>query len=180
MVDVGCGAGAGPIAVAQAFPNADVHGYDNSVFALKLAEENKARAGVANVTFHNPERDPLPASPTFDFVMALDCLHDMTQPAAVAASVRRAIRDDGTWLIREIRSSGSWTEDQRNPMLAMMYGFSVASCMSSALSEPGGAGLGTLGLPPPALEALCHAAGFAHVAVHDLDDPTNLFYEVRV
>ena len=36
----------------------------------------------------------------------------------------------------------------RNPMLAMMYGFSVSSCMSSALSEPGGVGLGTLGLNP--------------------------------
>jgi methylase of polypeptide subunit release factors len=43
-----CGAGAGPIAVAKAFPNAHVHGYDNSVVALKLAEENKSKAGNAN------------------------------------------------------------------------------------------------------------------------------------
>ena len=32
-------------------------------------------------------------------------------------------------------------------MASLMYGISVLSCMSSALSEPGGAGLGTLGLP---------------------------------
>jgi methylase of polypeptide subunit release factors len=38
VADVGCGAGAGPIALAQAFPRADVHGYDNSIFVLKLAE----------------------------------------------------------------------------------------------------------------------------------------------
>jgi len=47
------------------------------------------------------------------------------------------------------------------------------------LSEPGGAGLGTLGLPPPRVEALCAAAGFSRVKVHDVDDPANLYYEVR-
>ena len=30
----------------------------------------------------------------------------------------------------------------KNPMAAMMYGTSVLTCMSSALSEPGGLGLG--------------------------------------
>jgi hypothetical protein len=50
--------------------------------------------------------------------------------------------------------------------------------MSSALSEPDGAGLGTLGLPAPAVEDLCRAAGFERVVLHDLDDPANLFYEV--
>ena len=33
VADVGCGAGAGPIAIAAAFPNADVHGFDNSLNA---------------------------------------------------------------------------------------------------------------------------------------------------
>ena len=103
----------------------------------------------------------------------------MTFPDRAAAALRRAIADDGTWLIREIKSSGRWQQDQRNPMLAMMYGSSVSVCMSSALSEPGGAGLGTLGLPPPRVEALCTAAGFTRVVVHDVEDPANLYYEVR-
>ena len=55
VADVGCGVGAGPIALAQAFPHADVHGYDNSTFALQLAGENKLKAGAGNVTFHNPD-----------------------------------------------------------------------------------------------------------------------------
>jgi hypothetical protein len=64
-------------------------------------------------------------------------------------------------------------------MLALLYGFSVQTCMSSALSEPGGAGLGTLGLPPDVLRAMCADAGFSSVRLHDVEDPANLYYEVR-
>jgi hypothetical protein len=61
----------------------------------------------------------------------------------------------------------------------MMYGTSVATCMSSALSEPGGAGLGTLGLHRELLEEMARTAGFTRFAVHDIDDPANLYYEIR-
>ena len=64
-------------------------------------------------------------------------------------------------------------------MAALMYGMSVLSCMSSALSEPGGAGLGTLGLPEPALRALGEAAGFTRFRALDLGHPVNAFYELR-
>jgi hypothetical protein len=47
------------------------------------------------------------------------------------------------------------------------------------LSEPGGAGLGTLGLPPSRLEKLCRDAGFSRFQVYDAGDPANLYYEVR-
>ena len=48
------------------------------------------------------------------------------------AAIRRAIKGDGTWLIKDIRAGATWQENQRNPMLALMYGTSVATCMSSA------------------------------------------------
>jgi hypothetical protein len=64
-------------------------------------------------------------------------------------------------------------------MLAMFYGFSVSACMSSALSEEGGAGLGTLGFNPEVAETMVRAAGFTRFHQHDFDDPSNLYYEVR-
>ena len=90
-----------------------------------------------------------------------------------------AIAADGTWLIKDIRAGATWSDNQRNPMLAMMYGTSVATCMSSALSEPGGAGLGTLGFHRELAETMCRQAGFTRFSVHDFDDPANLYYEVR-
>ena len=64
-------------------------------------------------------------------------------------------------------------------MLAMSLGFSIASCMSSALSEPDGAGLGPIGLPRRALEQLARDAGFTRFRMHEFDDAANLYYEMR-
>ena len=96
------------------------------------------------------------------------------------AAIHEAIHPDGTWLIKDIRSSSTWAGNLKNPVLALLYGTSVACCMSSALSEPGGAGLGTLGLPPDLAERMCRDAGFSRFAIHDFDDPANLYYEVRL
>ena len=60
-----------------------------------------------------------------------------------------------------------------------MYGISVLSCMSSALSAPGGAGLGTLGLPAIQAEAMAATAGFTRFRTLAVDHAVNAFYEVR-
>ena len=60
-----------------------------------------------------------------------------------------------------------------------MYGVSVLTCMSSALSEPGGAGLGTLGLHEELAHQMARDAGFTHFEPLDLGHPINAFYLVR-
>jgi 2-polyprenyl-3-methyl-5-hydroxy-6-metoxy-1,4-benzoquinol methylase len=180
VLEVGCGGGLALLTLAAAYPASRFEGVDLSRHAIEHAERAAAESGLDNVTFRVGRGEELTPDAGRDLVMTLDCLHDMTRPDLTAAAIRRAIRPDGTWLIREIRSTGSWSRDRRNPLLAMFYGYSVASCMSSALSEPGGAGLGTLGLPASAVEDLCRAAGFDRVVLHDLDDPANLYYEVTI
>ena len=51
--------------------------------------------------------------------------------------------------------------------------------MSSALSEPGGAGLGTLGLPAAKAEQMARDAGFTRFRQLDIDHPINALYEIR-
>lgn len=179
VADVGCGAGVALLAMAEAFPASRFEGFDPSRHAIQRARTKQAEAGLDNVAFHLAEAADLPREPTFDLVLTFDCLHDMPRPGEAVAAIRGAIRPGGTWLIKEIRAGSTWEQNLRNPVLAMMYGTSVATCMSSALSEPGGAGLGTLGLPRERLEALCRDAGFTSFTVHDFDDPANLYYEVR-
>lgn len=177
--DVGCGGGVALMAMAEAFPNTEFHGYDPSRIAIDRCAEKAREMGLSNVVLHVAGGEELPAEPTFDFLITFDCVHDMTHPTDVIAAIRRAMKPEGTWLIKDIRSTGDFRKNMRNPMLAMFYGFSVSACMSSALSEPDGAGLGTLGFNPEVAERMVTAGGFTRFQLHDFDDPSNLYYEVR-
>lgn len=179
VADIGCGSGVALLTLAEEFPQSRFYGYDSSRHAIDRATDNAEQRGASTVEFHHVDGAALPDEPTFDLVLTLDCLHDMTDPASVASAIRRAIKPDGTWLIKDIRCADTFEENRANPMLAMMYGFSLSSCLASSTSTAGGAGLGTLGLPPSAVEALCADAGFTRCTLHDFDDPANLYYEVR-
>jgi hypothetical protein len=104
----------------------------------------------------------------------------MTHPERVMADIRRALLPDGTWLIADIKARPSYEENvERNPMAAMMYGTSVLSCLSSALSEPGGLGLGTLGFHEELARRMTLEAGFSRFESLDFGHPVNAFYAVR-
>ncbi|HVN85962.1 MAG TPA: methyltransferase domain-containing protein [Candidatus Binatia bacterium] len=180
VADVGCGAGIALLEMAKAYPRSTFHGYDISKHALARADENKRAAAVTNVTFHDASVAALPADASFDFITTFDCLHDMAHPEAAIRAIRQAIKPDGTWLIADINAKPTFEQNlDRNPMVAMMYGMSVMSCMSSALSEPGGAGLGTLGFTESLAREMTAAVGFTRFTRHDFDNPVNAYYEVR-
>ncbi|MCU1500960.1 MAG: hypothetical protein JWM12_314 [Ilumatobacteraceae bacterium] len=180
VADIGCGAGGAAILMAKAFPASRFHGYDISHFALARAEEKKLEAAVTNVSFHDPRDSPLATDHSVELITTFDCIHDMTHPQQMMASIREAIADDGTWLLVDIKALDTFAENVRkNPMASLMYGISVLSCMSSALSEPGGAGLGTLGLSENVARSMSTAAGFSRFRRMKVDHSVNAFYEVR-
>ena len=180
VADVGCGGGIAIIEMAKAFPQSVFHGYDISRYALERAEGNKAQAGVSNVVFHDAKQEPIPADASFDFISTFDCLHDMAHPDMVIAAIRKALKPDGTWMIADVHGQPTFEQNLTdNPLAALMYGFSVLCCMSSAMSEPDGMGLGTLGFPQPVAHRMVTDAGFTRFKSHDLDNPINAYYEVR-
>lgn len=180
VADVGCGAGIATITMARAYPASSFHGYDISRHALALAEENRAEAGTDNVAFHDANAATLPDDGSFDLVTAFDCVHDMPNAREVLSAIRAALKPDGTLLIADVKGHPTYEQNvEENPMAAMMYGFSVLSCLSSAMSTPNGDGLGTLGFHEGAARRLLSEAGFSSVTTHDFGNPVNAYYEVR-
>ncbi len=177
--DVGCGGGLALTAMAHAYRASTFHGYDPSNHAVTRARDKAVALDIDNVELFVESGQSLPDEPTYDFLITFDCIHDMTHPQQVIEAVHRSLKPDGTWLIKDIRSTPDFKKNMRNPLLAMMYGFSVSACMSSALSEPDGAGLGTLGFNPEVAERMVREAGFTRFQMHDFEDPANLYYEVR-
>ncbi len=180
VADVGCGAGVALIEMAKAYPRSSFHGYEIAKIVLARASENGKQAGVKNIIFHDASVDPLPADANHDFITTFDCLHDMTRPDLVMQAIRKAIKSDGTWLIADIHGQPTFEQNLKdNPLAPLMYGFSVLCCMSSALSEPGGLGLGTLGFPEPVARTMTLEAGFTRFTTRDFENPINAYYEVR-
>ncbi len=180
VIDIGCGAGSAVLLMAQAFPHSSFHGYDISQFALARAALKLEDSGLHNASFDDPRVSPIPDDQSVDFVTTFDCIHDMTRPTEMMHRIRRAIKPDGVWLLVDIKALDTFEENARkNPMASLMYGISVLSCMSSALSEDGGEGLGTLGLSETKARAMAEEAGFTRFRKLDVEHSVNAFYEVR-
>ena len=180
VADIGCGSGGAALLMGSTFPNSTIDGFDISKFALKRAEERKSESGAHNVSFFDPREDPIADDQSYDLVCTFDCIHDMTQPTEMMKTIRKALKDDGTWLLVDIKAQETLELNvTKNPMASLLYGISVLSCMSSAMSEAGGEGLGTLGLSASRAESMARQAGFTQFKKLDVEHSVNAFYEVR-
>jgi ubiquinone/menaquinone biosynthesis C-methylase UbiE len=171
VLDVGCGTGLAIELLAEAFPASTFIGYDPSSRAIAVARERFS--SHKNVELFDLGAESIPSSADADFVMTLDCLHDMPRPDIALKAIHGALKDDGTLLVKEIKSSATWADNLRNPVLALMYATSITTCLSSAMSDIDTLGLGTLGLNPELLSVMIKDAGFTSFHQHKVEDPTH-------
>ncbi len=180
VADVGCGGALSTVTMAAAFPHSQFTAYDISTHALDRAAANVAEAGVDNVRLINPQEVPMPSDATYDLVTTFDVVHDTPFPEQLIADIRAALKDDGVWLCEDIKSFPTFEQNlEEHPMAALLYGFSVMVCMSSGLSAPGGAGLGTLGFNEEVARRMTKEAGFENFLRLDFDNPMNNYYAIR-
>jgi 2-polyprenyl-3-methyl-5-hydroxy-6-metoxy-1,4-benzoquinol methylase len=180
VADIGCGSGGAALLMGSTYPNSFIDGFDISRFALERAEERKLESKISNVSFFDPRNTPIADDKSYDLVCTFDCIHDMTHPTEMMKTIRKALKDEGTWLLVDIKAHDSLELNvSKNPMASLLYGISVLSCMSSAMSEAGGEGLGTLGLSAVRAESMAREAGFTQFKKLDVEHSVNAFYEVR-
>jgi SAM-dependent methyltransferase len=179
VVDIGCGAGVALQELAKAYPNSTFEGYDPSPLAINIAREDTRQKQLDNIEYRIARGEDLPDETRYDLVLTLDCLHDMTHPDQVTKAIRKSIKPDGIWVIKDIHCSDKMEENFENPMSPLFYGISVLYCMSSALSEPDGAGLGTMGFNPKLAQEMTSEGGFNGFEEIEIEeDPFNNFYAV--
>ena len=162
--------------MARAFPDSRLVGVDPSSVAMERARARTEK--LDNVTLvEGTTADLEPDSA--DLVTAFDCLHDMARPDQALADLRRVVREDGLVVVKDVKTADDFDQQQRNPVLAMMYGLSMMACLPSGIGDGDGMALGNQGLTPRKVEELATEAGFSQFTVHDLEDPVNLYYELR-
>jgi 2-polyprenyl-3-methyl-5-hydroxy-6-metoxy-1,4-benzoquinol methylase len=170
-LDVGCGSGRVCIALAKAFPKAEIIGIDPDNESIR-----RARAAAPGIRFEVKTTAEMEPGPGFDFIALCDALHDLAKPVETLEEIRALLKPDGTLFIVEPKAADR-LEDNRNPVAATFYGFSLFHCMTQSLAR-GGPGLGTC-LGPAATEALVRQAGYTRFARLDIKSLTNLFYSAQ-
>lgn len=176
IADVGCGTGLALITLAQAFPGVTGTGYDLHPPVIEQARKAAAAAGVADRVSYQVLDAAAGLPESFDVITTFNVVHDAVDPLGLLRSIRDALRPGGRYLCLEINCSPD-PAGNTGPIATLLYGFSILYCMTTSLAD-GGEGLGTLGLPEPALRNLAGKAGFAQVRRVEMDNPFNTLYEL--
>lgn len=161
VLDVGAGGGWSTIALARAYPEAEVSGVDIDLPSVELARANAAAAGVS-VTFHHGDAADL-APGSYDVAFAFECVHDMPAPVEVLAAVRRALTPDGFLVVMDEAVADSFAPDG-DEVERLMYGFSLLICLPDGMSSQPSAGTGTV-MRPSVLRGYATEAGFDDLAI---------------
>jgi ubiquinone/menaquinone biosynthesis C-methylase UbiE len=130
-LDVGCGSGAVVVALAKAFPKAEIVGIDPDAQSVERARAN----APSNVRLEVSDTSRFNSAP-FDLVTLCDVLHDLAEPLKTLQEMRALLKPDGTLFIIEPRAADR-LEDNCNPVAATFYGFSVFHCMTQSLARGG-------------------------------------------
>ena len=180
VADVACGTGWSSIAMARAYPNITVHGFDLDQDAIALAHahlEGEDPSLAERLTFSVADASAPELSGTFDLVTIFEALHDMSRPVEALRAARGLLADGGSVviadeLVGEAFSAPAPQEERYT------YGWSVVSCLPYAMDDPETAATGAV-MRPPTLRRYAGDAGFAGVEILPIETDFWRFYRLR-
>jgi len=176
VADLGCGQGHSTLALARAYPDAQVVGVDVDQASIADAAQLADGSEVA-AEFVVGDAAGLAESGPYDLICLFEALHDMAYPVEVLAATRAALAPGGAVLIADERVADAFTAPG-DEVERMMYGWSVAHCLPSARTEPNSAALGTV-LRAGRVRELATTAGFGTVEVLPVDNDFFRLYCLR-
>lgn len=173
VADVGCGHGLSTILMAQAFPASRFTGYDFHAGSIAAATAHARSHMLTNVRFEVGRAQDFDGH-GFDLITCFDCLHDMGDPEAAAVQIRKALKDDGTWMVVE-PMAGDTLEDNINPVGRLYYSASTMICVPTSLAQETGLALGAQAGEKRLAEVI-RSGGFTRVR-RAAETPLNMILE---
>lgn len=175
VADIGCGHGSSTILMAQAFPNSHFTGFDFHPPSIDAANCKREEADLANVTFEVASAKTFPGT-GYDFICIFDAIHDMGDPAGAAAHIRKALKEDGSFMVVE-PLAGDALEENLHLLGTIFYGFSTLACVPASKAQEVGLALGAQA-GEKRLSAVLKEGGFGSVRRAAQTD-TNMVLEAR-
>jgi 2-polyprenyl-3-methyl-5-hydroxy-6-metoxy-1,4-benzoquinol methylase len=163
VAELACGGGWASIAIARAYPQAQVHGFDIDEASIELA-----RANAAGVPVTYEVRDIAEVTGQYDLVCVFEAIHDLARPVEALAAMRRL---GGTAIVMDERTGDP--EHER-----LLYGFSLFCCLPTGMSETPSAATGTV-MRPETMRRYAREAGFDDATVLGIEHESFRFYRLN-
>ncbi len=174
-LDLGCGAGLASLAIARAYPKAEIFGLDVFEPSIDKARKNAAAGGLGDrVHFDTYDGTTLPLE-RFDLITLCYTLHHLNDPVRVLVSVRKALSKGGSLLVIEANVPESLRGSIGNTGANWNYDVSLFYCMSAVVTE-GGPGYGAA-IKGAEVRMLAEKAGFKNFRRLAVENPFDALYE---
>ena len=164
VLDLGCGGGDRAINMSKLFPKSTFVGYDVDENAIDAAKQKLKQLSNNNISFgvHNICNMPSDWSGSCDLVVVFDVIHDLPYPATGLSEIKRIMKSDGYFFMRDIYLHSDPGDNVDIPHGSIMYTTSLYYCVPQSLHHDGGEGLGSTWGVEKATQML-DKAGFANV-----------------
>jgi ubiquinone/menaquinone biosynthesis C-methylase UbiE len=180
VLDIGCGRGRIMNRLAELYPKSRFTGMDLSSDAVFHAWKEAADKRLRNVEYIVTDVsnfDEQAEREVFDLITTFDAVHDQARPLSVLKGIHRALKNDGVYLMQDIRGSSHVQKNIDHPLGTLLYTISCMHCMTVSLAQ-GGEGLGAMWGEEKTREYL-QSAGFRSIETHQLShDIQNNWYVV--
>ena len=177
VADVGMGLGWSSIAIAKGYPSVQVDGFDLDQASVDAARVNAEAAGVnGRVTFHARDAGDPELAGQYDLALAVECIHDMSNPVGVLGAMRRLVGAGGTVLVVDEKVADRF-EAPGDDIERFMYGFSILHCLPVGMVEQPSAETGTV-IRESTMRRYAEKAGFADVDVLPVEHDYFRFYRL--
>jgi 2-polyprenyl-3-methyl-5-hydroxy-6-metoxy-1,4-benzoquinol methylase len=177
VADVACGQGYSTIAIARAYPKAQVDGIDSDEASIAAARENLDGSGVeGRVTFHDRDAADPGLQGQYDFVYIHEALHDMSYPVDVLRACRGLLAEGGSVVVGDERVPDEFTASG-DDVERMYYGFSILHCLPVGMVGEGAAGTGTV-MRADTVRRYAEEAGFGGFEILPIENDFYRFYRL--
>lgn len=169
IADIGCGARWSTLALARAYPQAELVGFDIDQPSVDMARAAAVAAGLGDrVTFTLAEGESLSEHDVFDAAFLFECLHDMPRPVQVLTAVRESVRPGGPVVVMDEAVADDF-HAPADDVDRIMYGYSMFVCLPDGMSSTPSTGTGTV-IRRSILTDYARQAGFTEVDVLPIED----------
>jgi len=176
IADVACGAGWSTIALARAYPNAEIHGLDLDEASIELVKANAEAEGIESPFEVRDAADP-GLSGRYDLVTCFEAVHDMPRPVEALRGMRSLLADGGVLLIADERVAEQFTAPGTE-VERVMYGFSLFHCLAVGREEQPSAATGTV-MRPDTLREYAEEARFTRFEILPIENDFWRFYRLE-